>query len=79
MNGVAPLTELAGQELGRQTARIEGGPVRVFATAVKDTDPVYREEGAPVPPMYPFVMTYWGSLGEGGAAGLPIERLRGPG
>ena len=24
-------------------------------------------------------MSYWGSLGAGGAAGLPIEKLRGPG
>jgi hypothetical protein len=24
-------------------------------------------------------MPFWGSLGQGGAAGLPIEKLRGPG
>src|SRR5204863_262397 len=28
---------------------------------------------------FPFVMPFWGSEGSGGAAGLPIEKLRGPG
>lgn len=73
------LTELKGQTTGTQKVVIERGPVRVFAEALMDPDPVYREEGAPVPPTFPFVMSYWGSLGTGGAAGLPIERLRGPG
>jgi hypothetical protein len=73
------LTELKGQETGRQRVVIERGPVRVFAEALGDTDEVYRGDAAPVPPTFPFVMSYWGSLGAGGAAGLPIERLRGPG
>ena len=73
------LTELKGQQTGTQRVVIERGPVRVFAEALGDPDPVYREDHAPVPPTYPFVMSYWGSLGEGGAAGLPIEKLRGPG
>jgi hypothetical protein len=58
---------------------IERGPVRVFAEALGDADDVYQRDEAPVPPTFPFVMSYWGSLGSGGAAGLPIERLRGPG
>jgi hypothetical protein len=58
---------------------IERGPVRVFAQALLDNDDVYNGEYAPVPPTFPFVMPYWGSLGEGGAAGLPIENLRGKG
>jgi hypothetical protein len=73
------LTELKGQTTGTQTVRIERGPVRVFAEALGDTDDVYRSDEAPVPPTFPFVMSYWGSLGTGGAAGLPIEKLRGPG
>jgi len=73
------LTELKGQETGTQRVRIERGPVRVFAQALMDADPVYDGEGAPVPPTFPFVMPFWGSLGQGGAAGLPIEKLRGPG
>jgi hypothetical protein len=73
------LTELKGQETGTQKVVIERGPVRVFADALGDDDEVYKGDGAPVPPTFPFVMSYWGSLGTGGAAGLPIEKLRGPG
>ncbi len=73
------LTELKGRPLGTQKVVIERGPVRVFAQALMDDDEVYRSAAAPVPPTYPFVMPYWGSLGEGGAAGLPIENLRGKG
>jgi hypothetical protein len=73
------LTELKGQETGTQKVVIERGPVRVFAQALGDDDDVYSGEHALVPPTFPFVMSYWGSLGTGGAAGLPIDRLRGPG
>lgn len=73
------LTELIGQELGSQTIVIEQGPVRAFATALKDDPGRYTGDGAPTPPTWPFVMSYWGSMGQGGAAGLPIDRLRGPG
>jgi hypothetical protein len=73
------LTELKGQETGTQKVVIERGPVRVFAEALGDTDDVYSGDDALVPPTFPFVMSYWGSLGSGGAAGLPIDRLRGPG
>ena len=73
------LTELKGRPLGTQRVVIERGPVRVFAQALLDDDPVYTADDAPVPPTFPFVMPYWGSMGEGGAAGLPIENLRGKG
>ena len=73
------LTELKGRPLGTQKVVIERGPVRVFAQALMDDDPVYTADDAPVPPTFPFVMPYWGSMGEGGAAGLPIENLRGKG
>jgi len=73
------LTELKGKETGTQKVVIERGPVRVFAHALGDDDEVYSGEDALVPPTFPFVMSYWGSLGTGGAAGLPIDRLRGPG
>ena len=73
------LTELKGQHCGTQRVVIERGPVRVFSEAILDPDPVYRGERAPVPPTFPFVMSFWGSLGEGGAAGLPVDKLRGPG
>ena len=73
------LTELKGQSTGTQTVVIERGPVRVFADALMDPDEAYKGDSAPVPPTFPFVMSYWGSMGTGGAAGLPIEKLRGPG
>jgi MaoC dehydratase-like protein len=73
------LTELKGQSTGTQKVVIERGPVKVFAQALGDDDEVYTKDGAPVPPTYPFVMPYWGSMGQGGAAGLPIDKLRGPG
>lgn len=73
------LTELKGQDRGTQTVHIESGPVRVFAAAVLDPRPEYRADDAVVPPTFPFVMPFWGSMGTGGAAGLPIEDLRGPG
>ncbi len=73
------LFDLKGTQLGEQRVQIERGPVRVFAQALLDETPDYQAEGAPTPPTFPFVMPYWGSLGQGGAAGLPIERLRGKG
>ena len=73
------LTDLKGKALGSQRVQIERGPVRVFAQSLMDADPVYDGDSAPVPPTFPFVMSYWGSMGQGGAAGLPIEHLRGKG
>jgi hypothetical protein len=73
------LTELKGYQGEPQRIVVERGPVRVFSEAILDKDPVYNADGAPVPPTFPFVLPYWGSEGEGGAAGLPVDRLRGPG
>lgn len=73
------LDELKGAELGAQTITIEQGPVRAFATAIGDDPDRYTGDGAPTPPTWPFVMSYWGSMGAGGAAGLPVDKLRGPG
>ena len=38
------LTELKGKALGEQKVVIERGPVRVFAQALLDDDPVYTGE-----------------------------------
>jgi hypothetical protein len=73
------LTELKGKEMGAQRVTIERGPVRTFARALKDESEDFDGEDAPVPATFPFVMAYWGSLGQGGASSLPIEQLRGPG
>lgn len=75
---MAALTELKGSELGSTTVRIESGPVRAFATAVKDPSDGYKGDGALVPPTFPFSWSYWGTI-EGSTKGLPIDKLRGPG
>jgi hypothetical protein len=75
---VAALTELKGTDLGSTKVRVESGPVRAFAAAVKDSSPSYREDDAIVPPTFPFSWSYWGTIG-GSTKGLPIEKLRGPG
>jgi hypothetical protein len=72
------MTELKDTELGSTKVRIESGPVRAFAAAVKDTSPQYREDGAVVPPTFPFSWGYWGTI-DGTTKGLPIDKLRGPG
>ncbi|WP_334143589.1 FAS1-like dehydratase domain-containing protein [Rhabdothermincola sp.] len=69
------LEELKGRDLGTQRVVIERAPVPVFARAVTDDDPAYRRDGAPVPPTFPFVMAYWGTV-EGEVTGLPIGELR---
>lgn len=73
------LIELIGQETGTQTVRIERGPVKVFAQALLDDDSIYDSDSGPVPPTYPFVMHFWGTVDQEGIPGLPIERLRGAG
>lgn len=73
------LTDLKGADLGETRVRIESGPVRAFAAAVGDDPATYGHADAVVPPTFAFVLPYWGSSGEGGAAGLPIDRMRGPG
>ena len=72
------MTELKGSELGSTKVRVESGPVRAFATAVKDSSKQYTEENAIVPPTFPFSWGYWGTI-EGGSKGLPIDKLRGKG
>ncbi len=73
------LTDLIGTELGMQTITIEQGPVRAFATAVHDDPDAYTGPGSPTPPTWPFSMSYWGAWAGDATAGLPIEKLRGPG
>jgi hypothetical protein len=72
------MTELKGTELGSTKVRIESGPVKIFANAVKDSSPLYKDDDAVVPPTFPFSWGYWGTI-EGSTKGLPIEKLRGAG
>ena len=73
------LTELMGTDLGTQTIVIEQGPVRAFASAIDDDPDRYTGAGAPTPPTWPFSMAYWGLMGAKPPAGLPLDKLRGPG
>jgi len=73
------LTELIGSELGSERVVIERGATRVFASALKDNDPAYDGDAAPVPPTFPFAWSYTSSVGRQGTGGLPIAKLRGPG
>ena len=51
----------------------------MFAASVKDDPASYAGRAATAPVTWPFVMTFWGSDGQGGAGNLPLDRLRGPG
>jgi hypothetical protein len=73
------LTELIGTDLGTQTIVIEQGPVRAFASALRDDPDRYTGDGATTPPTWPFSMAYWGAMGAKAPAGLPLDKLRGPG
>lgn len=64
---------VVGKSTGRSKVVVERGPVAVFADAVKDSSPIYRDPEAalaaglpaiPVPPTYPFVMGHWGTFPE---------------
>jgi hypothetical protein len=69
------LDELKGTDLGLQKVVIERAPVPVFARSLTGDDADYKSDDAPVPPTFPFVMGYWGTV-EGQARGLPIGDLR---
>ncbi len=69
------LDELKGTDLGEQRVVIERAPVPVFARALGEDPSRFKADAAPVPPTFPFVMAYWGTV-EGEAQGLPIGDLR---
>jgi acyl dehydratase len=73
---------LLGRVSGRRVVTVERGPVSVFAQAVKDTSPLYRDRRAataagfadvPVPPTFPFAMGFWGSFDELQEGLEPVE------
>jgi len=74
------LTETEGTAARHPAGGNRAGPgAGCSPQALLDPDPVYSGDGAPVPPTFPFVMPYWGSLGEGGAAGPPHREPAGQG
>jgi acyl dehydratase len=67
------LQSMIGKSTGTSKVVVERGPVSVFADAVVDDNPVYRDadaakaagfSGIPAPPTYPFIMEHWGKFGE---------------
>ncbi|HEV8064576.1 MAG TPA: MaoC family dehydratase N-terminal domain-containing protein [Acidimicrobiales bacterium] len=85
-------TSIIGKSTGTTRVVVERGPVAVFADAVKDRSPIYKDAGAaaaagydqvPAPPTYPFVMSHWGAFTEmqpegGGDAMAGIGAVLGP-
>ena len=66
-------TSVIGQPTGASRVRIERGPVSFFASALKDTNPVYSDPAAaraagftdlPAPPTFSFAMQHMGKVGE---------------
>ena len=74
------LSKIIGKPMSKSKVVVERGPVANFATAVCDTNPVYRDldaarasglDAIPVPPTFPFVMETWGKFAEIQPADVP--------
>jgi len=74
---------IIGAPTGRSKTVVERGPVSIFATAVKDDNPVYHNPAAaraagfsnvPAPPTYGFAMPYWGAFQELQPADDPAKK-----
>jgi len=85
------LSTIVGQSTGTTVVHVERGHLALFATAVKDDNPVHRdpraaaEQGLPgvvAPPTYPFVMGNFGAYPElqtgDGPADNPMASILGP-
>jgi acyl dehydratase len=85
------LSKIIGKPMSKSRVVVERGPVANFATAVCDSNRVYRDPRAaaeagldaiPVPPTYPFVMQTWGEFPEEQPAdkpkGNPMGEVIGP-
>ena len=85
------LSTIIGTPTGTTVVTVERGQLALFATAVKDDDPVYRDPraaaavglaGIPAPPTYPFVMGNFGAFPElqpdDAPKGNPMGAVLGP-
>ena len=85
------LKEIIGKPTGTTVVTVERGQLGLFAQAVKDDSPVYRDAraaeaaglpGIPAPPTYPFVMENFGAFPELQAdqapTGNPMAEVLGP-
>ncbi|HVM40655.1 MAG TPA: MaoC family dehydratase N-terminal domain-containing protein [Acidimicrobiia bacterium] len=74
--------QYVGRPTGKWKISVERGPVSNFATAVKDTNPVYHDlqaakavgfDDIPAPPTWGFSMTHWGAYPEQQPADNPAK------
>ena len=85
------LSSIIGTPTGTTVVTVERGQLALFADAVKDPDPVYRDPraaadaglpGIPAPPTYPFVMGNFGAYPElqpdDAPTGNPMGAVLGP-
>ena len=85
------LSTIIGTPTGTTVVTVERGQLALFADAVKDEDPVYRDPraaadaglpGIPAPPTYPFVMGNFGVYPElqtdDAPSGNPMGAVLGP-
>jgi acyl dehydratase len=73
---------IIGRETGRARVKVERSPLRIFASAVKDENPVYHDadaaksagfDDAPAPPTFGFALEFWGRYPELQQGLEPIE------
>ena len=66
-------TSVIGKSTGAYKVRVERGPMSFFAAALKDDNPIYRDETAaraagfdamPAPPTFSFAMQHMGRFAE---------------
>jgi acyl dehydratase len=85
------LNEIIGKPTGTTVVTVERGQLALFADAVKEESPVYRDPraataaglaGIPAPPTYPFVMGNFGAYPElqtdDAPTGNPMAAVLGP-
>ncbi len=85
------LSTIIGKPTGTKVVTVERGQLALFADAVKEKSPVYRDPraaadaglaGIPAPPTYPFVMENFGAFAElqveDAPTGNPMAEVLGP-
>jgi N-terminal half of MaoC dehydratase len=85
------LSTIIGKPTGKTVVTVERGQLALFADAVKEKSPIYRDAraaidaglpGIPAPPTYPFVMENFGAYPElqptDGPTGNPMAEVLGP-
>ena len=85
------LSTIIGKPTGTTVVTVERGQLALFADAVKEKSPAYRDPraaaeaglaGIPAPPTYPFVMEHFGAYPElqptDGPTGNPMAEVLGP-